>query len=99
MNWLPSSGGADVYDPIGVGRQGPVEKILAPHERLRVDWPVEGTTGYDYINLSLGLLVDASAEAALSETYRGFAGGFFSRLISTDQASVSPPSKPKLMMR
>jgi len=52
-----------------------VEKILAPHERLRADWPVEGTTGYDYMNLSLGLLVDASAEAALSETYRGFAGG------------------------
>ena len=51
-----------------------VEKILAPHERLRADWPVEGTTGYDYMNLSLGLLVDASAEAALSETYRGFAG-------------------------
>ena len=25
-----------------------VEKILAPHERLRADWPVEGTTGYDY---------------------------------------------------
>ena len=26
-----------------------VEKILAPHERLRADWPVEGTTGYDYL--------------------------------------------------
>ncbi len=51
-----------------------VEKILAPHERLRGDWPVEGTTGYDYLNLSLGLLVDPSAEAAFSETYRAFAG-------------------------
>ena len=51
-----------------------VEKILAPHERLRGDWPVEGTTGYDYLNLSLGLLVDPSAEAAFSESYRAFAG-------------------------
>ena len=25
-----------------------------PHEALRADWPVEGTTGYDYLNLSLG---------------------------------------------
>jgi len=51
-----------------------VEKILAPHERLRADWPVEGTTGYDYLNLSLGLFVNQSAEAAFSETYRVFAG-------------------------
>ena len=28
-----------------------VEKILAPHEQLCADWPVEGTTGYDYLNL------------------------------------------------
>ena len=40
-----------------------VEKILAPHEQLRADWPVEGTTGYDYLNLSLGLIVDPSAES------------------------------------
>ncbi len=51
-----------------------VEKILAQHERLRPDWPVDGTTGYDYLNLSLGLLVDPSAEAAFSETYRAFTG-------------------------
>ena len=24
-----------------------VEKILAPHERLRADWPIDGTTGYE----------------------------------------------------
>ena len=51
-----------------------VEKILAPHEQLRADWPVEGTTGYDYLNLALGLLVDPSAEAAFTETYGAFAG-------------------------
>ena len=51
-----------------------VEKILAPHEHLRADWPVEGTTGYDYLNLSMGLLVDSSAEGAFTETYSAFAG-------------------------
>jgi (1->4)-alpha-D-glucan 1-alpha-D-glucosylmutase len=51
-----------------------VEKILAPHEQLRADWPVEGTTGYDYLNLALGVLVDPSAEAAFTETYGAFAG-------------------------
>jgi (1->4)-alpha-D-glucan 1-alpha-D-glucosylmutase len=51
-----------------------VEKILAAHERLRADWPVEGTTGYDYLNLSLGLLIDPSAESELSDSYRAFAG-------------------------
>ena len=38
-----------------------VEKILAAHESLRADWPVEGTTGYDYTNLALGVLVDPAA--------------------------------------
>jgi len=51
-----------------------VEKILAPHEQLRADWPVEGTTGYDYLNLSLGVLVDPSAEASFTEIYAAFAG-------------------------
>ena len=51
-----------------------VEKILASHERLSADWPVEGTTGYDALNLILGLLVDGSSESAFSETYRDFAG-------------------------
>jgi (1->4)-alpha-D-glucan 1-alpha-D-glucosylmutase len=31
-----------------------VEKILARHEALREDWPVDGTTGYEFANLLLG---------------------------------------------
>jgi (1->4)-alpha-D-glucan 1-alpha-D-glucosylmutase len=49
-----------------------VEKILASHETLRNDWPVEGTTGYEFTNLVLGLLVDPAGEAALSQTYADF---------------------------
>jgi (1->4)-alpha-D-glucan 1-alpha-D-glucosylmutase len=51
-----------------------VEKILASHESLRAEWPVEGTTGYDYANLALEALVDSESEQAFSQTYRAFAG-------------------------
>ncbi|MBE0532497.1 MAG: malto-oligosyltrehalose synthase [Rhodospirillales bacterium] len=51
-----------------------VEKILAPHERLREDWPVAGTTGYDFLNRVNGLFVDAASERPLSQTYRRLAG-------------------------
>ena len=51
-----------------------VEKILAPHERLREDWPVEGTTGYDSLNIILGALIDQSAEESFTETYCAFSG-------------------------
>jgi (1->4)-alpha-D-glucan 1-alpha-D-glucosylmutase len=51
-----------------------IEKILARHESLREDWPVEGTTGYEFANLVLGLLVDAGGEEALTRTYIEFAG-------------------------
>ena len=49
-----------------------VEKILAAHEPLPRDWPVHGTTGYDFSSLCNDLFVDASAEKALSRTYRVF---------------------------
>ena len=52
-----------------------VEKILASHESLRADWPVEGTTGYEYANLALGVLVDPEAEPAFTRIYRAFAAG------------------------
>jgi (1->4)-alpha-D-glucan 1-alpha-D-glucosylmutase len=49
-----------------------VEKILARHERLREDWPVAGTTGYEFMSLVLGLFVDPAAEEALTQTYHRF---------------------------
>ena len=50
------------------------EKILEGEETLRDDWPVDGTTGYEFLNLVGGLFVDASAEAAMTATYREFTG-------------------------
>ena len=51
-----------------------VEKILANHETLPSDWPVNGTTGYDFCNQVTGLLVDSSAELAFTRFYREFTG-------------------------
>jgi (1->4)-alpha-D-glucan 1-alpha-D-glucosylmutase len=68
-----------------------VEKILAPHERLRRDWPIEGTTGYDYANLSLALLVDPSAEPAFTEAYRAFTG------VDDDFARIAVAAKLRIM--
>jgi (1->4)-alpha-D-glucan 1-alpha-D-glucosylmutase len=51
-----------------------VEKILMGEERPREDWAIEGTTGYDFTNLVLGLLIDTQNEAAFSKTYADFTG-------------------------
>ncbi|HSK99626.1 MAG TPA: malto-oligosyltrehalose synthase [Rubrobacteraceae bacterium] len=52
-----------------------VEKIPARHERLREDWPVSGTTGYEFINLAGGLFVDPAGEAEIDAAYHRFIGG------------------------
>ncbi|MCU0839387.1 MAG: malto-oligosyltrehalose synthase [Rhodospirillales bacterium] len=51
-----------------------VEKILAPHESLPADWPIAGTTGYDFLNAVNGVLIDPGGEAALSACYRASVG-------------------------
>ena len=49
-----------------------VEKILAAGEPLPADWPVHGTTGYDFLNLLNGIFVDRSARAAMDNIYGRF---------------------------
>ena len=51
-----------------------VEKILAPHEHLRAEWPVDGTTGYEFMNLVNGVFIDQSAMEPLTEIYERFLG-------------------------
>ena len=51
-----------------------VEKILEPGESLRADWPVEGTTGYEFLNDVTALFVDPAAEAPLTELYAELTG-------------------------
>jgi (1->4)-alpha-D-glucan 1-alpha-D-glucosylmutase len=45
-----------------------VEKILDPGEQLR-DWPVSGTTGYEFLNDVAALYVDPAAEAPLTDLW------------------------------
>ncbi|MBW3594587.1 MAG: malto-oligosyltrehalose synthase [Actinobacteria bacterium] len=51
-----------------------VEKILEPSESLPTTWPVEGTTGYDYLNVAGGLMIDPDAEAPLTDLYDSITG-------------------------
>ncbi len=51
-----------------------IEKILAAHEQLREDWPVEGTTGYDFTNLALGAMINPAAEESFTAFYKSFTG-------------------------
>jgi (1->4)-alpha-D-glucan 1-alpha-D-glucosylmutase len=49
------------------------EKIVEPGEELR-DWPVEGTTGYEFLNEVMSLCVNRSAEAAFTASYQDVTG-------------------------
>jgi len=51
-----------------------VEKILARDEQLPADWPVEGTTGYDWLNRAGALFIWKEGADALTSSYRVFSG-------------------------
>ena len=51
-----------------------VEKILTENERLRKEWPVHGTTGYEFSNLVNGVFIDQSAATRMERIYRSFTG-------------------------
>jgi (1->4)-alpha-D-glucan 1-alpha-D-glucosylmutase len=50
------------------------EKILTRGEFLPREWPVHGTSGYDFAAQVGGLFVDGAGEAGLTEAYRRFTG-------------------------
>lgn len=51
-----------------------VEKILARKEWISTDWPVEGSTGYDYLALINGLWVQEENLSQIERIYRAFSG-------------------------
>jgi (1->4)-alpha-D-glucan 1-alpha-D-glucosylmutase len=74
---VPLSGGLGM----GPGQAAPrrrfflmAEKILVGDEELRPSWPIEGTTGYGFLNFLNGLFVDSSQKRALLRLYRQFSG-------------------------
>ncbi len=63
---LEESGGKPLYVV--------AEKILAGHERLPEDWPVHGTTGYDFARIADGIFVNQDAARRFDRTYSRFIG-------------------------
>ena len=61
---------ASTTDPVPIV----VEKILSPGERLRDSWPVQGTTGYEFLNALEAVFIDSEGAAQLDEGYRRLAG-------------------------
>src|SRR3984885_9483326 len=51
-----------------------VEKILARDERLPANWPVAGTTGYEFANALNCLFVDPKGAKAVEQIYSRFLG-------------------------
>jgi (1->4)-alpha-D-glucan 1-alpha-D-glucosylmutase len=51
-----------------------VEKILGEGEHLPADWPVAGTTGYEFITALADLFVDGAKAERLTEAYEDVVG-------------------------
>lgn len=70
-----------------------VEKILEAHERLP-DWPVEGTSGYDFLARCNGLFVDHDSQRSLTTTYERFIGSYvrFPHLVYAAKLGVADAS-------
>ena len=60
------------------------EKILNPGEELPNDWTIDGTTGYDFLNLLNGLFVDPAAAESFETIHSGFIGhpSFFADMVN-----------------
>jgi len=65
---------ADPTSPLA--RRFPVvaEKILSRGEDLPESWPIDGTVGYEYLNVLNGLFVDPAAGDAIEAIYVEFTG-------------------------
>src|SRR5262249_41042243 len=63
FEWLADAGLRHVW----------AEKILEPGEELR-DWPVEGTTGYEFLNDVMAVCVEPAAEIPLTAAYEEITG-------------------------
>ncbi len=50
------------------------EKIVAGYEYLSSDWPIHGTTGYEFANMVNGLFIDSEARQVLTRCYVRFIG-------------------------
>lgn len=70
-----------------------VEKILADRERMPENWPVHGTTGYDFAAQVNGVLLDGAAVRDLDRTYRRMTG------VRQDFGQILRESKRRILAR
>jgi (1->4)-alpha-D-glucan 1-alpha-D-glucosylmutase len=63
---------ADKTEPLARPLYLVVEKILEPGERLPDNWPVYGTTGYDFVNVLNGTFVDRLQAKEFDRLYARF---------------------------
>ena len=54
-----------------------VEKILEPGEELPREWPVDGTSGYDFTTLVNGVFIDRRNERHFTNLYHRFIGASY----------------------
>jgi (1->4)-alpha-D-glucan 1-alpha-D-glucosylmutase len=66
------------------------EKILDADERLREDWPVDGTVGYDFLSRVNRLWMDGQKSDALSAIYADYTGHTvnLSRVVREKKAQI-----------
>jgi (1->4)-alpha-D-glucan 1-alpha-D-glucosylmutase len=81
----PHGGGEDVFPIV-------VEKILSPGEKLRESWPVQGTTGYEFLNDLEDVFLDPAGYAQVERAYRSAR-----RLTSGDFADVAHAGKVRIL--
>jgi (1->4)-alpha-D-glucan 1-alpha-D-glucosylmutase len=67
------------------------EKILEPGEQFRTEWPIDGTTGYDFLNQAAGLFVDTNSEGQFNRIYTAFTQE------STDYVAVCRNKKHRVL--
>src|SRR5204862_7963703 len=68
--WDPEAYLARLRENVGASFLIVVEKILAYDEQLRESWPVEGTTGYEFLNDVEDVLLAPSGVAEIERSYR-----------------------------
>jgi len=68
-----------------------MEKVLEPGEDLAREWPVDGTSGYDFTMLVNGIFIDRRNERTFTNLYQRFTG------VSYDPETVIYNSKKLIM--
>ncbi len=67
------------------------EKILEPGESLPASWPIDGTTGYDFLNALGAVFVDPQGAKPLDELYAEMTGA------PTDYGAVAYEAKHQVL--